>query len=225
MPNIGDLISDKNSRHTSRIDLTELTGKDYARYDQLKSTFPFEMPSPDSVQFWVNTAIDHNGNLRAAEETASASLNTAIASGANQFLPSVNAQATYGRVNYDSNAPVIVTAAHTIETWTAQLNFTWNLFAGGANFATTLQNAHTYAANQATADDTYRQTVKQVKQDYRDAFGSQIVFGGQTFVEIMGEKVWWKIDLYDRAYEYGSSNPTSLADTRRVLTILFPSDY
>ena len=45
------------------------------------------------------------------------------------------------------------------------------------------------------------------------------------FMEVMGEKVWWKIDLYDRAYHGGSSAPTSLADTRRVLTILLPSDY
>ena len=44
-------------------------------------------------------------------------------------------------------------------------------------------------------------------------------------MEVMGKKVWWKIDLYDCAYEGGSPNPTSLAETRRVLTILFPSDY
>ncbi|MEM1363436.1 MAG: DUF3768 domain-containing protein [Pseudomonadota bacterium] len=45
------------------------------------------------------------------------------------------------------------------------------------------------------------------------------------FMEVQGKKVWWKLDLYDRAYENGSPNPTSLADTRRVLTVLFPSDY
>jgi len=45
------------------------------------------------------------------------------------------------------------------------------------------------------------------------------------FMEVMGKKVWWKIDLYDRSYEHGASKPTSLADTRRVLTVLFPSDY
>ena len=45
------------------------------------------------------------------------------------------------------------------------------------------------------------------------------------FMEVRDQKVWWKIDLYDRAYENGSPEPTSLAETRRVLTILFPSDY
>ena len=44
-------------------------------------------------------------------------------------------------------------------------------------------------------------------------------------VEIEGEKVWFKIDLYDEAYEYGSSDPTDPHFTRRVLTLLFPSEY
>lgn len=44
-------------------------------------------------------------------------------------------------------------------------------------------------------------------------------------IEIDGEKVWFKIDLYDEAYEYGSSDPTDPRFTRRVLTLLFPSEY
>jgi len=44
-------------------------------------------------------------------------------------------------------------------------------------------------------------------------------------VEIEGETVWFKIDLYDEAYEYGSSDPTELRVTRRVLTLLFSSEY
>ena len=43
--------------------------------------------------------------------------------------------------------------------------------------------------------------------------------------EIDGETVWFKIDLYDEAYEYGSPEPTDPMKTRRVLTILFPEDY
>lgn len=43
--------------------------------------------------------------------------------------------------------------------------------------------------------------------------------------EIDGETVWFRIDLYDERYEYGSPEPTDLEKTRRVLTILFPEDY
>ncbi|WP_051645385.1 DUF3768 domain-containing protein [Labrenzia sp. DG1229] len=44
-------------------------------------------------------------------------------------------------------------------------------------------------------------------------------------VEIEAETVWFKIDLYDENYEYGSSDPTDLRFTRRVLTLLLPSEY
>ena len=44
-------------------------------------------------------------------------------------------------------------------------------------------------------------------------------------IEINGETVWFKIDLYDRNYEMGSPAPDDPEQTRRVLTMLFPSEY
>jgi hypothetical protein len=38
-------------------------------------------------------------------------------------------------------------------------------------------------------------------------------------------RLFWKIDLYDLAYEYGSEAPTDPNRTRRVLTILLPSEW
>ena len=43
--------------------------------------------------------------------------------------------------------------------------------------------------------------------------------------QICGVNVWWKIDAYDRAYEYGSDDIADPDRTARVLTILFPSDW
>ena len=39
------------------------------------------------------------------------------------------------------------------------------------------------------------------------------------------ERVSWKIDLYDVDYLYGSESPSDPAQTRRVLTLLLPSEY
>lgn len=44
-------------------------------------------------------------------------------------------------------------------------------------------------------------------------------------VSVDGRDVWFKIDAYDQNYEYGSEDPADLETTRRVLTILFPSDW
>lgn len=38
-------------------------------------------------------------------------------------------------------------------------------------------------------------------------------------------KLYWKFDLYNRDYDAGSEIPHDLQVTRRVLTILFPSEY
>ncbi|WP_341369186.1 DUF3768 domain-containing protein [Yoonia sp. BS5-3] len=37
--------------------------------------------------------------------------------------------------------------------------------------------------------------------------------------------IWFKIDLYDWDLEYGAEDPTDLEQTKRVMTVLFPSDY
>lgn len=44
-------------------------------------------------------------------------------------------------------------------------------------------------------------------------------------VTVEGVAVWWKIDLYDPAYGYGSERRDDLTATRRVLTLLLPEDY
>lgn len=44
-------------------------------------------------------------------------------------------------------------------------------------------------------------------------------------ITVFETKVWWKIDLFDTDYRYGSDAPTGPERTRRVLTILLPSEY
>jgi hypothetical protein len=44
-------------------------------------------------------------------------------------------------------------------------------------------------------------------------------------IDLDGTTVWFKIDLYDVDYQYGSSEPSDPEQTRRVLTLLLPSEY
>ena len=44
-------------------------------------------------------------------------------------------------------------------------------------------------------------------------------------IEFHGTTVWFKLDLYDVDYTYGSPEPSDLEQTRRVLTLLLPSEY
>ncbi|MGH1464191.1 MAG: DUF3768 domain-containing protein [Cognatishimia sp.] len=44
-------------------------------------------------------------------------------------------------------------------------------------------------------------------------------------IEFDGTTVWFKVDLYDTDYKYGSPEPSDPLQTRRVLTLLLPSEY
>lgn len=44
-------------------------------------------------------------------------------------------------------------------------------------------------------------------------------------IEFEGTTVWFKLDLYDVDYTYGSPEPSDPKQTHRVLTLLLPSEY
>ena len=44
-------------------------------------------------------------------------------------------------------------------------------------------------------------------------------------LEVLGEKLLWKIDYYDPTLEYGSEDPADPAKTTRVLTLMLASEY
>ena len=43
--------------------------------------------------------------------------------------------------------------------------------------------------------------------------------------DLGGQRLFWKIDPYDKDMVYGSDDPTDRANTVSVLTIMFASDY
>ncbi len=43
--------------------------------------------------------------------------------------------------------------------------------------------------------------------------------------DLCGERLFWKIDYYDKDLRFGSPDPADPAVTRRVLTIMLASDY
>lgn len=46
-----------------------------------------------------------------------------------------------------------------------------------------------------------------------------------TCVEVDGRQLFWKIDYFDAAMEFGSEDPADPSKTTRVLTIMLSSEY
>lgn len=47
-------------------------------------------------------------------------------------------------------------------------------------------------------------------------------FGNLT---VDNQKIFWKIDYYDKAVKFGSEDPSNPEITTRVLTVMLPSEY
>lgn len=58
-----------------------------------------------------------------------------------------------------------------------------------------------------------------------DPFGTHDFGDFELEVEGQRVKLYWKIDLYDEAYRFGSEAPDDPARTRRLLTLLLPDEW
>lgn len=67
----------------------------------------------------------------------------------------------------------------------------------------------------------------ELARTYADFSPDNDPYGEHDFgdFQLDGHKIYWKIDYYDAALEFGSENPADEALTTRVLTILLASEY
>lgn len=84
-----------------------------------------------------------------------------------------------------------------------------------------------YTRGVAERGDEFIQKAVQAVEAFNVFTGENDPHGNREFgvFEVEGTKLFWKIDLYDVDYQGGSPDPTNKLVTRRVLTILLPSEY
>ena len=64
-------------------------------------------------------------------------------------------------------------------------------------------------------------------QSFNDFTPDNDPYGEHDFgsIEYSGERIFWKIDCYNKALEAGSENPADPTVTTRVLTIMLAEEY
>lgn len=60
-----------------------------------------------------------------------------------------------------------------------------------------------------------------LEQNYKPSFVAA-QFGSFDY---NGEKIYWKIDYYDKSYQHLSENPANPNITNRVLTVMLADEY
>jgi hypothetical protein len=79
----------------------------------------------------------------------------------------------------------------------------------------------------ADQDDDFREAALTAVREFRDFTPGNDPYEEHDFgaCTVMGERIFWKIDYYDKALEYGSENPADPKQTTRVLTIMLADEY
>ena len=76
-------------------------------------------------------------------------------------------------------------------------------------------------------EDATRSAILEKVMTYGDFDEGNNPYGERDFGKIYhdGEKVFWKIDYYNRTMDGGSEDPSDASQTVRVLTIMLASEY
>lgn len=79
----------------------------------------------------------------------------------------------------------------------------------------------------AALPEPVKSQVLSAVREFRDFTEDNDPHGEHDFgaFEIEGERFFWKIDYFDKSYQAGSEDPSDTAQTARVLTIMFASEY
>lgn len=161
---LADQIKARNTLDDDIEQLRTYTGVNESNLDRLQDNFPYVVPKPANLAYWLDAARKSNRDLQAETYTTQAAQD-AISVGNGAWLPTVSLVGTIGYSRNNAEDPS-VTSIGTERQWnrTVALTLTWGL--GTATLPNINQLADKYAAQAATQLQTYRQVLSDTKQAY-----------------------------------------------------------
>jgi len=186
--------------------LSEITGTPITTLKALPENFAPELPAGGSAEDWVQRALEHNPNFKAAQHAARAAEHSVTAT-RSAHLPSLGLSANYANsANWVSPNPGSINA--TSEGNSIGLTLNVPLFAGGA----TQSRVRQAIANRDISQDQLEQTRRAVERNTR--------FVWQSLVAGISEVEARRLAVVSAQSAYDASQVGLEVGTRTVIDVL-----
>lgn len=152
----------QNQLENAREVLREITGRDHAAITPLAGEIPLQSPDPARIDQWVETALQQNLQLLAAEAATQVAREEMNRRQAGHY-PTLDIVASHNWSDTTKSATVSASESNS-NVIGLQLNVP--LYAGGAVSASTREATHLYTQAQEGMEQTRRSTVRQTRDAY-----------------------------------------------------------
>ncbi|MFZ9034883.1 MAG: TolC family outer membrane protein [Francisellaceae bacterium] len=165
---VAALKQSENARHAADYALFNYTGELSKNLAPLRQKLNYTAPDPDDVEKWVDIALTNNASLRTqhySENAAQKSVNAAKGT----YLPTVSLAANYSVSDYSGDEDDLALAdisAGNARGGYIGLDFSWNIFNGGEDYATEKQAAFAYQAASFNTLQLQRTIRQNIETDY-----------------------------------------------------------
>ena len=195
--------------------LREITNRRYADLRKLRDDFPVELPEPDSVDVWIDRAMQNNPRLMAAEQTLR-SRRDQIAIERAQHHPQLNlvASHTYFDDVDDEEELSIATPGRRFDETVVGVQLTVPLYEGGQVSARSRAAEHDAAQASQQVDGLRRALLSEVRGSFLD------VERGVTSIRALQRSVsaqTARLEAVEEELGIGRRSVVDLLETRRAL--------
>lgn len=201
--------------------LSVITGRSHSQLWQLRDSFPVTDPTPDAMAEWVAFALEHNADIKVAQQQRQVAHHDARAA-ASEHLPRVALQVSHQDRTTDVTRRVLTGAnAGSVDTFPADakdttlvVNVSVPVFAGGAISA----NRRRAAARHDSQVQLYDATVRQVTQNTRALHISVRRNVARTRARAQAiVSARSALEAAETGYEVGTRNIVDVLDAQRLL--------
>ncbi|MBV1884057.1 MAG: TolC family outer membrane protein [Pseudomonadales bacterium] len=159
-----NMLEAKNQVAVAYENLDALTGSDISAIHRLDPKFPIDLPTPNTLDHWLEKSQESNPDLqasKAAQKAARYNKRKALSA----YAPDIDLAATY---NHASDSQFTSTfAIPKSDTTTLALQLTWTPYLGGSKLASTKEASLKQSQAKAELSATQRNITKRIKNTFR----------------------------------------------------------